>query len=713
MLRSTIVLIAVSTFVMHGTVSHTQSRKNVDWSVYDGEDSGEHYSSLTQINRDNVKSLKVAWTYDTGETGGLETNPLILDGVLYGVTPSREIFALDGATGKQLWKFNSGVRGKGHVRGLSYWADGRDRRILVGIGYFLYAINLTDGKPIPSFGDNGRVDLRKGLGRDYTKQSLDMSSPGVVYKDLIIVGDGMAEDYPAPPGDIRAYNIRTGNQQWIFHTIPHPGEFGYDTWPKDAWKTAGAGNNWAGMTLDAKRGIVYIPTGSAVPDMYGADRIGDDLFSDTLLALDAETGKRIWYFQGVHHDIWDRDFPAPPSLLTVTRNGKKVDAIAQTTKAGYIFLFDRATGKPLFPIEEKRFPASTAPGEVASKTQPVPTMPAPFARQIFTRDMVTNRTPEAHNWALKEFDRYISQGQFIPHSVDKIDIMLPGTSGGGEWGGPAIDPNGVLYVNSNEMPRLYGLTAPPPPGSEGERVYQDRCSSCHGQNRAGAPPAIPALNGITALLSDNEIAQTIQQGKGRMPPFPDIDGKQASALIQYLKIPGGGRREPSPEGRPEAVASGARGSGSTDEPIFPRDPLKTVGSLYFWDPDGYPAITPPWGTLNAIDMNTGKYLWKIPFGEYPALAAQGMHNTGSQNYGGPIVTASGLLFIGASIYDHKFHAFDAKTGKLLWEATMPYSASATPATYVVNGKQYVVIAAGGTAYCGCPLGGVYIAYTLP
>ncbi len=323
-----------------------------------------------------------------------------------------------------------------------------------------------------------------------------LTSPGSIYKDLIIVGGSNPETHPAPPGDIRAFDVRTGALRWTFHTIPRPGEFGYDTWPKDAWKNAGAANNWAGMTVDTRRGIVYVPTGSAVFDFYGGDRIGNDLFADSLIALDAETGKRIWHFQGVHHDLWDRDFPAPPALVTVTRDGQRVDAVAQTTKSGFLYVFDRTTGKPLFPIVESAYPASNVPGEVASPTQPLPTAPAPYTQQSTTEDTLTNRTPEAHAWAVKQFKTMIGGGQFIPPSVDKLTIDMPGFAGGGEWGGTAVDPTtGVLYVNANDTAWLVGLTVPPPPGSLGERVYQNQCSGCHGINRAGSPPAIPALVG--------------------------------------------------------------------------------------------------------------------------------------------------------------------------------------------------------------------------
>ena len=356
------------------------SAEQQDWPAYGGQD-GTHYSGLSQINRDNVKNLVVAWKYDTGEKGGIESNPIIVGKVLYATTPRRSVIALDAASGKLIWRFEFDLQGQVLSRGVSYWSDGHQSRILAGARNYLYALDATTGKVIPSFGENGRIDLRKGLREPYQQQSVELTTPGSIYKDLIIVGGGNPETHPAPPGDIRAFDVRTGALRWTFHTIPRPGEFGYDTWPKDAWKNAGAANNWAGMTVDAKRGIVYVPTGSAVFDFYGGDRIGNDLFADSLIALDASTGKRIWHFQGVHHDLWDRDFPAPPAMLTVTRDGKRIDAIAQTTKSGLLFVFDRSTGNPLFPIQELPFPHSKVPGEVTSPTQPLPSARALYAAE--------------------------------------------------------------------------------------------------------------------------------------------------------------------------------------------------------------------------------------------------------------------------------------------------------------------------------------------
>src|SRR5216684_500798 len=363
------------------TPSNEPGQEHQDWPAYGGTPENNHYSKLAQINRSNVKRLAVLWSFDTQEEGGLQTSPIIVEGVLYGITPTQKVFALDALTGRLLWKFDSGIRGTQPDRGLAYWANRKDKRILVGVMNFVYALDAATGKPIPSFGNGGRIDLRENLGREpASSQSVDLTSPGIVYKDLVIFGGRNPETLPAPPGDIRAYDVRTGKLRWSFHTIPHPGEFGYDTWPKDAWKSSGAANNWAGMALDPQRGIVFVPLGSAAFDFYGADRIGDDLFGDSLIALRAGTGERIWHFQGVHHDLWDRDFPAPPALLTVTHDGKRIDAIAQTTKSGYVFVLDRTTGKPLFPLNESEYPASNVPGEVTSRTQWLPTLPEPYVQ---------------------------------------------------------------------------------------------------------------------------------------------------------------------------------------------------------------------------------------------------------------------------------------------------------------------------------------------
>jgi quinoprotein glucose dehydrogenase len=675
------------------------AQSSVGWAVYNGGKDGDHYSRLTQINRANVKKLRVAWRFDTGEKGGIQDNPLIVGRTLYAYTPTQKIVALDAATGAVRWKFDSGVGGTQPARGMAYWTDGKQGRILAGVMNFLYCLDAETGKPVASFGEAGRIDLRKGLGRDggdgdFEHQSIVLTTPGILYKDLIIVGGRNPETHPAPPGDVRAFDVRTGKLRWSFHTIPHPGEPGYETWPAEAWKTAGAANNWAGMALDERRGIVYVPTGSAVFDFYGADRVGDDLYADTLLALDARTGKRLWHFQGVHHDIWDRDFPAAPALFSVQWDGRTVDGVAQTTKQGYLYLFDRVTGKPLFPIHEHPYPASTVAGEAASPTQPVPDTPEPYARQRLTEDMLTTRTPEAHAWAVKEFRTFTSNGQFVPLAVDRQTVVFPGFDGGAEWGGPAIDPEaGVLYVNATEMAWTGGLVAADQGASLGAQVYQGQCAVCHGQDRTGSPPAFPSLVDVTRRLTPEKIADVTRNGTARMPGFPGVDEGQMKALLHYLE-------------------AGEEGSGKELAGEYAQEQYTFTGYRKFLDPDGYPAIAPPWGTLNAIDLKTGKYLWKIPLGEYPALAENGMKNTGSENYGGPIVTAGGLVFIGATVYDRKFRAFDSGSGELLWETELPFAGVATPATYMVDGRQFVVIAASGGRDPKGPVGGEYVAFAL-
>lgn len=766
------------------------SPTSLDWSVYNGSSAQDHYSPLAQINRRNVRNLKLAWSYEIGETGGLETNPLVVNGVVYGATVKEEILALDAGTGHLLWKFDSGVHGQQPIRGFSYWSDGKDARLFVGIMQYLYALDPRTGTAISSFAEDGRLDLRKGLREDdYLHQSIVLTSPGIIYKDLIIVGGRNPETPPAPPGDIRAFDVRTGALRWRFRTIPHPGDPGYETWPKDAWKTAGAANNWAGMALDEKRGIVYVPTGSAVPDFYGAARLGNDLYADCILALDASTGKLLWHFQGVHHDLWDRDFPAPPVLLTVKRNGQSVDAVAQTTKQGFPFVFDRVTGKPLFPIEERPVHSSNVPGESASPTQPFPSAPAPYARQTVDETMLTNRTPEAHAWALNEFRTFRNGGLFTPLSVDKQTVVFPGFDGGAEWGGPAVDPTtGILYVNANDIVWTGGLRSANNGATAGAKVYQSECAVCHGETRAGSAPDFPALIGISDRLSAAQITDIIHQGRGRMSSFPDITGPALDALLSFLRsdskdatlsrdsdkkelgnvalpmAPGtelvyqkncaichGDHMEGIPPFFPSLRGAGDRltsaqitelvRQGKGRMPAFTETrlsdsnleklldylrphssapegtpdavPFTFTGYHKFYDPDGYPAVAPPWGTLSAIDLNTGRYLWKLPLGEYPELTQRGLPATGTENYGGPIVTRGGLLFIGATIFDRKLRCFDSTTGKLLWQTELPYAGLATPSTYLYNGRQYILIAAGGGRNHKEHKGSAYVAFALP
>ena len=681
----------------------TAENQTYDWPIYGGTAENNRYSPLEQINRKNVNHLQVAWRFDTEESGGLQTSPIEVNGVLYGLTPTQKVFALHAETGAVLWKFDSGIKGTQPDRGLAYWADGASARVIVGVMNFVYALDAATGEPIPSFGNDGRIDLREGLDRDPQQQAIYLTSPAVFYKDLMIVGGRESETLPASYGDIRAYDVRTGKLRWKFHTIPRPGEFGYDTWPKDAWKTSGAANNWTGMTVDVQRGIVYVPTGSAAFDFYGGDRIGDDLFADSLLALNAETGERIWHFQGVHHDVWDRDFPAPPVLLTVDHAGKKIDAVAQASKQGFVYLFDRTNGTPLFPLDCKDYPASDLRGEKTAKQQCLPTRPAPYSRQLLTADMLTTRAPEVHQWALDRLRTFRSEGQFVPFSSVRDTVVFPGFDGGAEWGGQALDPEtGILYLNANDIAWTGRLAETTPAEAEQNSpngLYMSQCSVCHGENMAGSPPAIPSLVGVGQRISSKNMASTIRNGKGRMQGFSNLSDDQVSALLAY--VTSGGKTDPT--GNKELASAG---------PTVPTMRYHFTGYLRFYDPEGYPAVAPPWGTLNAINLNTGEYVWKIPFGEYPELAAKGLTNTGTENYGGPLVTAGGLLFIGATNYDRKFRAFDKSDGKLLWETTLPFAGNATPITYEVNGQQYVVIAAGGGKDLKSKSGGVYVAFTL-
>ncbi|SEJ55382.1 quinoprotein glucose dehydrogenase [Cyclobacterium xiamenense] len=689
-----------------GNFCCTPDLKNQDWPEYLGGPDRNHYSPLAQISPENVGDLQIAWSYSTGDSGHMQTNPLIVDGVLYGVSASLRPFALDAATGQEIWRHESAEKGAfSACRGLSYWKAGIDERILYTQGEWLHAVDARTGKPIPGFGTAGKVSLKTGLGPTARNKMVLSNTPGTVFENLIVMPLRVAEDHQAAAGHIQAFDVRTGALVWVFHTIPHPGEYGYETWPPDVYKNEGIGgaNNWAGMAVDRERGILYVPTGSAAPDFYGGDRPGANLFANTLLALDARTGKRIWHYQLVHHDILDMDLPAPPNLITVRHAGKTIDAVAQVTKHGYVFLFDRETGLPLFDIEEVPVPASAIPGEQAWPTQPIPSRPAPFARQLLSDSLIN---PKANNRdELLEILRNSGyQGPFTPLN-ERGMLVFPGLSGGAIWGGAAADPEGILYINSNEMARYMGIGPSTAPEildamGSGERVYTLNCAPCHGTDRNGHPQSgYPSLRQVSERKTADEIADLLHAGKGMMPAFPGLAEEEKEALIKYLLT--------------EARMSGAsQEPGLIAEATGLQAPAWVVNRyMKFLDDQGYPAVRPPWGTLTAIDMNSGDFRWQVPFGENHAGTHGGDSAAGTESFGGPLVTGSGLLFIAAT-RDGKLRAYATNTGKLLWETLLPAAAFATPSSYSVNGKQYIVLACGGGRF-NTPTGDQYVALALP
>jgi quinoprotein glucose dehydrogenase len=680
-----------------------------DWRTHGGDPGHLQRSSLDQINRENVKKLTVAWTYRTGDAAAdnrtqIQCQPIVVGSVLYATSPKLKVLALDAATGRELWVFDPFGAGAtqtslGVNRGVTYWEDGEDKRILVTAGQRLFALDAKTGKPVPSFGAGGSVSLLDGLDRDVTGLYVLSNTPGAIYKDLLVLGTRVSEGPGASaPGHIRAYDVRTGKIRWIFHTIPHPGELGYDTWPEDAWTRIGGANAWSGISVDEKRGLVFLPTGSAAFDFWGGNRRGANLFADCVLVLKAATGERVWHYQLFHHDLWDRDLPAAPVLVTVKRDGKDVDAIAQVTKSAQVFLFDRETGTPLFPIEERPVPASDLKGEAAWPTQPVPVKPPPFARQVLTEGELTERTPAAHAAVLERLRAVRTGRPFIPPSAQGT-VIFPGFDGGGEWGGAAFDPeSGLLYVNANEMPWILTMVEidrakESSDAAHGRVVYQQNCVACHGLEGKGDPQGqYPSLVGVDKKLTRDAVGQLIAAGKGVMPSFGMLSERQRAQIVAYLF-----------GDKPKASAG--------EDPPDLTIPYTHTGYNRFLDPDGYPAVKPPWGTLNAIDLSKGEIVWKRVLGELPELTKQGLPPTGTENYGGPIVTAGGLLFIGAT-KDEKFRAFDKTTGTLLWEVSLPAGGYATPSTYSVKGKQYVVIAAGG-GKMGTKSGDAYVAFALP
>ncbi len=683
-----------------------------NWPAYLGDKASTHFSDLAQINRENVRLLKPAWTYHAGDArpdnrSQIQCNPLVIDGILYATSPQLKLMALDAASGVERWRFDpfAGDRAGaalGVNRGVVNWSSGADHRILFTAGFYLYAIDARTGTPIETFGKHGRVDIREGLGRDPGTLFVLANTPGVIFRDRLILGTRVSEGPgPSAPGYIRAYDVRTGEVVWTFRTIPQPGEPGYETWPPSAWTFIGGANCWTGMAIDEKRGLVFCPTGSAAFDFWGGNRIGQDLYANCLLALDAATGQRVWHFQFVHHDLWDRDLPAPPNLLTVAQNGRQVDAVAQVTKSGHVFVFDRETGKPLFPIEERPVPPSTLQGESAWPTQPLPVKPAPFARQVFDEEQVTDLSPDSHAAVLKRLRQVKPHQPFLPPSREGT-IIFPGFDGGAEWGGAAVDPRrGILYVNANEMAWILTMVETKPKGqtisTSGHQIFNQICAACHGINRAGDPArAFPDLRNIGQKLKKADILNLLQTGRGVMPAVAFLSPEQRQAVADFLL-----GEERNATAAPAATNTDALGG----------EPYTHTGYNRFFDPDGYPAVKPPWGTLNAIDLNTGDYLWRVPLGELPELSAKGIPPTGTENYGGPIVTAGGLIFIAAS-KDEMIRAFDQETGKVLWQAKLPAGGYATPSTYMVNGRQFVVIGCGG-GKMGTHSGDAYMAFALP
>jgi quinoprotein glucose dehydrogenase len=602
----------------------TGDDKNRTWSVYKADANSSNYSPLDLINTTNVSKLKSAWTFSISDktpgTRPSQCNPIIVDGVLYATSAGQSAYAVNAETGEKVWSFDpfNGDEGAEVNRGLTYWESGEDKRILFTANNNLYALDSRTGKLISSFGKEGKVDLRVGL-RDTAENIfkdifVSTTSPGIIYKDLIIMGCRVPDVYGAQPGYIRAYNCKTGELTWTFHTVPLPGEAGYETWPIDAYKVVGGVNNWAGMSLDKKRGMVFLALGSPSYDFYGTDRKGTNLYGNCVLALDATTGKHVWHFQTVHHDLWDYDLPAPPNLVTLKRDGKDIDAVAQITKQGFVFIFNRENGEPLFPIEERKVPASNLPGEEASPTQPFPVKPEPFARQLITEADLTNYSTADHDSLVKKFRSLRYEGLYTPPDL-KGTLQLPGTRGGGEWGGAAFDPStNFLYIKSNDAPDIQTITKGDPKIAASER-----------------PTSKKAVSQL----------ETVKRNAG---------------ADQYVNI---------------------------------------TGYITWKDPSGNPAITPPWGTLSALDLSTGEYAWQIPLGNDEARQEQGKPETGQEGKAGPVVTAGGLIFISGTD-DKKLRALDKSSGKLLWETTLPALANATACTYQVKGKQYVTISVGGT-----------------
>jgi quinoprotein glucose dehydrogenase len=722
MKKSFIILLALAGCHNHGP--------STDWPGYGGNKQNNRYSPLAQIDTGNVKRLTVAWTYNSADTAGgnkhpheIQCQPIVIEGLLYGIGPNLNAFAVNAATGKQLWSFDP-FKGEqprfNQCRGVTYWSspDGSDKRILYVAGTNLIALDAKTGLPVSSFGTNGRVSLFTGLDLNHAVKDLYVTttSPGVVYKNTIIMGSAVSEAGDAAPGYVRGFDVITGRLSWTFHTIPQPGDPGYDTWPKDAYKWVGGTNNWGGLAVDDKRGLVYFGTGSPSSDFYGGARAGENLFSDCILALDAATGKLRWYYQTIHHDLWDRDIPCPPNLATIKHNGLPIDVVVQVTKDGNVFVLDRDSGTSVFPVEERPVPTNGLPGEQPWPTQRFPVKPAPFSKQFVSDSDIVDLDPQSHDYIQHIFSQNDYGQKFLPPNTK--GTILVGYSGGAEWGGNAVDSSGILYQNANNIPWVLKMVSMAERQKEiaalskGQGLYVANCAACHGPDRKGNGLEIPSLLGLGNRLRQEDIARIVAAGQGRMPSFKTtLSETDRGAIIDFLINTGHG-------GARVAVLhkdSAAQHKQNRAQPDSAHDfPYRPPYISKVWEKletrDGYPGIKPPWGTLNAIDLNTGDYLWKVPLGEYPALTKKGIPVTGTESYGGPLATAGGLIFI-AGTRDEKIRAFDRHTGHQLWEYQLPAGGFATPITYSIDGRQFIVIAAGGGR--GLKTSGAYIAFALP
>ena len=688
---------------MQGPPADRVESAGAEWAVYRGDPRGTQYAALAEINATNVHTLQPAWEYRTGDSTARSTmhvNPIVVGRTMYITTPSMKAVALDAATGREIWSFDPAVHNNGQVirlrnRGVAYWKGSQGERIFHFVRDRAYALDARTGTLIDSFGQGGYIDLREHLGVDPARVTLEMTSPGAVYRDLLILGSRVNESYDASPGHIRAFDAVTGQLRWIFHTIPQPGQFGHDTWHWPEGETVGGANAWGGITVDEQRGWVFAATGSATEDFYGGFRKGQNLFANSVLALDATTGERKWHYQTVRHDIWDYDNPPAPILATIRSGGTTRDAVVQLTKMGLTFVLDRDTGEPLFPVQDVPVRRSDVPGEETWPTQPVPLKPQPLARQGISEADLTSITPESRAFALREFRKYRSGPLYTPPSLQGT-LTMPGHLGGAEWHGASFDPQlNVLYVNVNDAATInrlrpvYSAGGAQTPAQLGRQIYEMTCASCHGGERKGSPPVIPAL--VDIKLERQAFDTVIREGRNGMPAFRQFRPQELNALAAYLAGP----PTTDPPSRTAAIHR-----------------YTVDGYTVFTDQHGVPATAPPWGTLNAIDLVNGDILWRVPLGEYPQLVAKDIRNTGTMNYGGAVATAGGLVFVAATA-DEKIRAFEKHSGRVLWEYQLPAGGYATPSIYMVDGRQYVAIAAGGSGKNATKSGDTLVVFAVP